>query len=117
MSLKDKIKTANDRPLITVDVPEWECDLRIRGMSGADRDEFESRALARKTRGGDVDPRGLRVSILIRCICDVDGNPLFTDDDAEWLAGKSGAVIDRLSQIAQCASGMTDDEVKEIEKN
>lgn len=109
MGLKDKILAADDIPHEDVEVPEWGVTVRIKGLSGTDRDAYEAKAIALKNQGQDVELRlaDFRAKMLIKCLCDPDtGDRLFGDKEASQLGRKHGAVLDRLHDIAMRLSGM-----------
>lgn len=116
MNLKEKIKATNDRKTEVIHVPEWDCEIHVRGMSGTARDEFEMSMQGRK-KGSVVDLIGVRAHIVIATAYDADGEKLFEPADADWLSEKSGAALDRLAKAGQRLSGLSDDDVDELEKN
>lgn len=119
-SIKEMIQAAVDLPRVPVPCPEWGAageGLYIRGMTGAERDAFDAEVYSRQSRKGQKDLAGLRVSMIISCTVDAEGVNVFAPADATWLVGKSGAVIERLFRAAQDASGLTKQDVEELEKN
>lgn len=123
MSLKDRILAADDIGFEDVDVPEWGEKVRVRGLSGTQRDAYEARSLALKRAQGDnVDVelklQDFRSRMLVHCLHDPDDDSLiFSLDDAASLGGKSGAVIDRLFDIARNLSGMGNESKGEAAEN
>ena len=127
MSLtKDQILSAEDLPLHKADVPEWGGELYIRGMDGKERDEFDMELYSDSKATDDSDDLDdsnntnmsfFRARLLVRCIRDVDGNRIFTNDEYELLANKSGAALERLFPLAQRLSGIGSGEQKKIAKN
>jgi hypothetical protein len=97
---REQIIAAEDRPVETVDVPEWGGPVRLRGMSGQDRWTWGN------TRDTATD---LMAAMLVRCIVDDTGNRIFTDDDAPALALKSAGVLERLRRVADRLSGLGED--------
>ena len=116
------ILAVSDIPTEDVDVPQWGGIVRVRGMTGTERDAFET-ALVKKDpvkgrRNGsdpEVDTRNLRAKLCASCIIDADGDRLFTDDDIPELGKKSGAALAKIFDVASRLSGITDDDVKEME--
>lgn len=112
---KQEILDADDLPTRDVPVPEWGGDVRVRGLTGRERDAFEMRmAVARRNGDTDVD---LRASLVGRCIVDEDGERLFTDRELGQLARKSGAALDAVFDVVRELSGMTADSVDESAGN
>lgn len=110
-SLRDQILAADDLPETDETVPEWGgLVVRVRGLSGTDRDAYEARAVALKNQGQDVELRlqDFRTKLVVKCLFDPETDErLFSDKDVPKLGKKSGAVIERLYGIAQRLSGMT----------
>lgn len=115
MSLKDTILGAVDRPSQAVEVLEWGCTVMVRTLSGAERDAFESETFEAK---GRINKQNIRARFLALCLCDAEGNRIFTTaEDAKKLGEKSAAVLDRLFEIAQKMNGLTQADVDELAKN
>ncbi len=113
---KDQILKADDLPMEDVSVPEWPGDdgspgiVRVRGLTGTERDRFEfAMAAARK----DPSKVEVRAQIVGRCMVDEDGSRLFTDNEISRLGAKSGAALDRVFDAVRELSGMGDDAVEE----
>ena len=111
MLTKKDILDANDLKLITESVPEWGGDVCIRGLNAGERDHFEA------SIGSDVNLDNVRARLVVLCICDEKGKRIFNNQDADNLGKKSAVVVDRLFDIARKLSGMSDDDIKEMEKN
>jgi hypothetical protein len=121
IDLKGLILGAEDIDFEDHDVPEWGVKVRVRGMSGTDRDSFEAKMVAvRKGAGQEVELRlnDFRSKVLVKCLVDPEtGKRVFDDNDAHQLGAKSGAVIDRLFDVAKRLSGMDDDAEEEARGN
>ena len=117
----EAILAADDLEAVWVQTPEWGngSGVWIRGMTGAERDQFEAR-VSGLDGGGDqvkMDYTNLRATLVVSCAVDDDGKRLFSGDQVEALGRKSGAVIDRLFDAARKASGIGEDDVKKLSKN
>lgn len=108
---KDDILKADDLPAEDVEVPEWGGIVRVRGLTGTERDGFEFRVAAAQKNGvmGDID---LRASLVARCLVDEDGKRMFTDKEVARLGAKSGAALDRIFDKVSDLSGMGVEAVK-----
>lgn len=113
--LRQRIEAAQDRDTSSVDVPEWGVVVHVRSMSGDERDDWESSLLDSSGRP-KKSLRGFRVNLVIRCACDAEGTPLFTEKDADWLGGKSAAAIDRIYEVAARLSKITKADEDELAK-
>lgn len=116
MSLRDRILAAEDRPHTDVEVPEWGVTVRIRAMSGLDRDLWEAGILARRQSGGGP-LANMRASLVAHCALDPEtGERLFSEDDVAVLGSKAAKPLDRLFSVASDLSGLSDKDVKDLEK-
>ncbi|MGH3599814.1 MAG: hypothetical protein ACRDQH_05985 [Pseudonocardiaceae bacterium] len=105
---KEAILGADDLPTQDVEVPEWGGTVRVRALSGAERDRHELR-MALKAGPADAD---VRASMVAGAIIGEDGKRLFTDKEITALTKKSAAALDRIFDVVAELSGMTDEKVK-----
>lgn len=108
------ILEAQDLTTEDVPVPEWGGEVRIRALTGAERDRIESAFLG---KGGQFDGKALvnfRAKLVASCAVDEAGQPLFGTADVVALGGKSAAALERVSAAAQRLSGLTDGDVEEL---
>lgn len=111
LNLED-ILNAPALPIVEVPVPEWGEDAVVcmRGMSGEDREVFESSLKDRidMATGRIKDLRGLRYVVLHLTMVTEDGTRMFVSQEAaaQALGGKSGVVLDRLFAEASRISGI-----------
>lgn len=118
MTLRDAILGAEDLPVEVVPTPEWAPfgvpEVRVRGLTAAERDAYEQSLVDHDPRTGRVQMRrslpNVRASFVVRVIVDEAGERVFTDQDADALGKRSGAVIDRLWDRARALSGMATEE-------
>lgn len=102
MLSKDLILSAQDLPAEVVPVPEWGGEVRIRTMTGTERDAFEQSLSLDGQRKLD----NLRARLLAKVIVDDNGARLFSDEDAAALGGKSSAALNRCFDVAQRLNGL-----------
>ena len=114
---REDILNAEDGCVETVLVPEWDGEVRVKTMSGVERDAFEASLFEEK--GGDIKRNisNLRAKLLVRCIVGEKGERLFTDKDIDVLGKKSSVALDRIYGIAQRLNGIGVKEVDELTKN
>jgi hypothetical protein len=111
---RDEIIDVQDLKRVEVPVPEWGDgrSVYVREMSAIEREEMESLAdTDGKVRGNTMG----RVAAMT--ICDVDGNRLFTLDDAQALGSKNIAALKRVFDAAVGLSKLTNKEMEKIEGN
>lgn len=118
MSIKDKILAADDLPRKPLLVPEWgiteEDDGWIRGLTGTERDAYESSVRQFKGQQMVVKLENVRARLVSLCLVDGEGARVFTDKEVVDLGKKSGRVLDRLFDQAAALSGLTADQVEEL---
>src|SRR5215469_5956657 len=115
---RDDILKAEDNGTEEVEVPEWGGTVLVRGMTGRERDEFET-SMMERGRGGRMVPNtaNTRAKLVARCVIDDEGKRLFTAADVQALGDKSGAAIDRVFEVAVRLSGMTDTDREEMTRD
>jgi hypothetical protein len=118
MLTRDQILAATDLPTETVNVPEWGGDVRLRSMTGEDRDRWESAWIDYRKQMGDQEDMGhFRAHLLSHVIVDDAGNPLFSESDIARLARLSGKAIVRVSRAAMRMNGIGGEAEAGLEKN
>jgi hypothetical protein len=114
---RDQIWSADDITFEDVPVPEWGGSVRIRGMSGRERDAFEAASLVNRKGTQELNVKNIRARLVAACAIDENGQPLFSSADVMRLSEKSAAALTRLFVVAQRLSGMTEDDVEELAGN
>lgn len=114
---RDQILNALDMESQVVAVPEWGGDVMVKGLTGAERDAFERRIVEMRGKKTQVNLTNIRAKLVALCAVDKDGKRIFTDADVVALGGKSAAALDRVFTVAQKLSGLTTEDVDELEKN
>jgi hypothetical protein len=113
----DQILAAEDRTYEDVPVPEWGGEVRLRSLSGAERDEYEQ-GLVRQVGNKQVtDARNARAKLVALCAVNEDGSLLFTKAQVIKLGSKNAAALQRLFDVACRMNGFTEDDVRELEGN
>ncbi len=121
LSLRDKIRECNDIDFELVECKEWGCTVEMRSPTSAETSELEEWSSARSQEDEETpDPkrfRGMKEKYIVACAFDPEsGKQLFSEADMEWLAEKSGKVIDRLWVVAQRLVGLTEVEAEALGK-
>lgn len=111
---KEQILAVDDLQAEDVQVPEWGGTVRVRCMTGVERDAFERSNIG---EDGKQDISNFRAKLVARSIVDEHGNRLFSDADIEALGRKSIKALGRCFDVAMRLSAVTDDAVEELEKN
>lgn len=110
---RDQILRADDRRVERVPVPEWGGAVFCRGLTGSERDAYESGVYT----GKGVNLVNVRARLCALGMCDANGKTLFNDADIILLAQKNAAPLDRCYDKIRDLSGMTPEDVEELEKN
>lgn len=114
---KDAILAAQDLVYEIVDVPEWGGKVRIKGMTGSERDAFESSMLQGTGKNQKITTADIRAKLCARTIVDNDGKRLFNDGEIAKLGAKSAAALDRVFDKASKLSKISSEDVEELAKN
>ncbi|MGV1045366.1 hypothetical protein [Limnohabitans sp.] len=117
---KSDIIAAQDLQTQEVPVPEWGGSVRVRSLTGTERDAFET-CLVKVVDGKRVpDMDNLRAKLLAATLVDENGTPLFSVADVgdlSDLGSKSAAALDRIFGVAQRLNGMAAESVEVAVKN
>ena len=114
---RDQILQADDIRKEVVHVPEWGGDVMVYGLSGRERDQFESGALDLSTGKAVMELVNLRARLCALAIRDENGQHLFSEDDIDLLGKKSASALQRVFETAQRLSAMTSQDVETLTKN
>jgi hypothetical protein len=101
-----------------VDVPEWGGTVRVRGLKGVERDEFESSIVVTNPDGTTrVESKAMRARLVSLTVVADNDVRLFTQDDVGALGQKSAAALERVFDVAMKLAGMSKDEVEKLGKD
>lgn len=116
----DEILGASDLAPEPVDVPEWNGTVLVRGMTGAERDKFESSLMNDNMRGVNKE-KGLanyRARLAAATLVDSDGKRLFRSDaEVKRLGEKNAQALTRIAEVASRLSGLSDSDIEELTGN
>lgn len=102
MSLRDQILNSNDIPKELVKVKEWNTEIEVRGMTGAERTRILD--LAQDEKGMNLQM--VYPEIVISTAFDpVTGEKIFTPEDRTALLSKSANALDSLATVGMRLSG------------
>ena len=114
---KDDIFKAEDLPTRDVDVPEWGGVVRVQGLSGAARDEYDASMLRPQPDGSVLRVAGSRAKLVSLAVVKDDGDPMFNEFDVGRLGNKSAAALDRVVAAVVELSALTDEAVEDAAGN
>jgi hypothetical protein len=112
---REQIQAVDDlrSRIVQIDVPEWGGSVTIRPMDVRELDEYSNDAMRSKATG----MRDFRTRLVAYCLCDEQGNRLFTEKDIDALAGKSGTVMDRLYRACDELNDIGPKKIEDIAGN
>ncbi|MES2218362.1 MAG: hypothetical protein V4501_08115 [Pseudomonadota bacterium] len=109
------ILAAPDIEFQEVEVPQWGGSVRIKTMSGVERDEF--RTILNSRQKGIDDVSASNATLLAVCLVGDDGQRLFTVDDIETLQRKSASSLDAPVRVAMQLNKLGQEEQDDAVKN
>jgi len=109
---KEAILAADDKKMVDFEVPEWGGPVKLRVMTGTERDRFESEFV-----GGNKSVEMVRAKLVAKCLCDDRGQRLFAEKEIPELGEKSAAVLDRLFSECMKLNRFSKDDVENLAGN
>jgi len=102
VSLRDQILNSNDIPRELVKVKEWNIEIEVRGMTGAER----TRILDLAQGDGGMNLQMVYPEIVISTAFDAEtGEKIFSPEDRTALLSKSANALDALATVGMRLSG------------
>lgn len=113
LSLREQIFGKIDLRMEKVEVPEWNLNLTVRGLTGSERDSYENSLMDQSGKKTKLSLFNARAKLVALCVVDEHGQRVFSDEDAGFLGTKSAAALDRIFSVAQELSGITDKDIED----
>jgi hypothetical protein len=98
-----------------VEIPEWGGSVYVRELSGRERDEYELAVIDYES--GTLARPGMRAELAIRTVCDEKGARVFTNEDVDVVGSLSAAALGKIFDVATRLSGISAEDVKDLEGN
>ena len=120
---REQILQAPDLPREVVAIPEWGGEVLVRGLTGAERAELEIPFLEGVGQNGKTPKvsgdkfKLLRERLVSMTVIGEDGERLFSETDVAALSKKSAVALQRVFDVGQRLSGMSQEDVEELSKN
>lgn len=111
---RSAILEADDLTTEDVEVPEWGGSVRIRALTGVERDRLEASMLGKNGQASAAKMANFRARIVATCMVDENGDSVFGTADVVALGAKSAAALERVSEAAQRLSGLSETDVDEL---
>ena len=115
---REDILKADDLETRDVEVPEWGGTVRVRGLTGTDRDAYDASRMEQLPDGTFVPAlANSRAKLVSRCVVGEDGEPLFNELDVGRLGQKSAVALIRVFEVAAELSGLSAEAEAQLEGN
>lgn len=114
---KTDILERDDSLFEEVAVPEWGGVVRVKGLSGAERDAFEAGIATQAGKGVKLNLQNIRARLVVLACVDEAGARLFSDADVAALGKKSAAALDRIFGVAQRLAGLGEKDIEALTAN
>jgi len=114
---RDDILAVDDQQYEEIEVPEWGGSVKVRGMSGTQRDAYEASIIEQRGNDRKVNLANARAKLVARCLVDEGNHLMFTDDDVRALGRKSARALERVFDKARELSGMSEADVEKLTEN
>lgn len=115
---RDDILNADDFKYEDVEVPEWGGTVRVKALTGTERDAYEE-SIMRRQKDGQYIPNlaNARAKLVVAAMVDEEGKNLFTLNDVLKLGTKSSVALQRVFSKAQELAGLSADDLDELVGN
>jgi len=97
-----------------LEVPEWKGTVRVRGLTGRERDAYEASLLDQRGRNTKANLQNARTKLVVLSVRNADGSRMFTEGQIGELSAKAAAPLDRIWKKARDLSGMSDEDIEEL---
>lgn len=111
---RDAVLAANDAATRDVEVPEWGGSVRVKGLTGVERDRYESQLIVGRGAKRDVNLTNARAKLVVMSVVDAEGAQLFDVADVATLAKKSAIALQRVFDVAAELSGLDEDAMEQL---
>ncbi len=120
IGLRKHIFGINDLSVRKLAVPEWKCNLYIKGMTGKTKEEWEKKVFIESSDGKRTfNSDNFRAKMIASCVYGDSKaeTPLFTEEHYEELEMKSAKVLDMILEVVREVNGSTEEAEEEMVKN
>ena len=114
---KQQIVDANDLETVEVNVPQWGGSVLVRALTAKQRGQLMSTLIDQTKDGRTLRLQDLQARLCAMSIVDGQGKRFFSDNELAALGAKSSAALQRVFEVAQRLSGLSDEQVEELSKN
>jgi len=111
---REDILQAEDILTEIVDAHEWGGDVIVQGITGKERGRFEAGVIQNPGKKQEINMIDMRAILCSLSIVNEDGKKLFTPADVKALNEKAAAPLNRIFEVAQRLSGLTEADVEDL---
>ena len=97
-----------------VEVPEWKGTVRVRGLTGRERDAYEASLIDQRGRSTKANMQNARAKLVVLSVFNADGSRKFNEAQISEISAKSASALNRIWKKALELSGMGDEDVEEL---
>lgn len=115
MSIKSKIKEAQDLKKEIVQISEWDVSIEVRTMTAKQRAELFN--LSMDEDGKFIQKNFQAGMVIASCYDPETGDKLFAPEDADWLMDKASGPIEKIINKVTKLSGLIRGALEQAEKN
>lgn len=112
---RNQILDAKDLQTEDVPVPEWGGEVRIRMLTGEERDAYEASMVELKKDGSaKANRENVRARLLVLCIVNEQGEQMFNRADIKLLGRKSAKALERVINKVNEMNGISEKDIEEL---
>jgi hypothetical protein len=112
---RNQILDAKDLQTEDVPVPEWGGEVRIRMLTGEERDAYEASMVELKKDGSaKANRENVRARLLILCIVNEAGEQMFNRAEIKLLGRKSAKALERVINKLNEMNGISEKDIEEL---
>lgn len=102
---------------VVVDVPEWGGKVRVKALTGLERDRYEESLVVGRGRKRRTSMVNARAKLVALTVVNEKGKPMFRREDIEALGNLSAAALERVFEAAMRLAGISDEDMEEMTAN
>ena len=111
---KSAIFAAIDAKTEDVEVPEWGGSVRVKAMTGEERDEWL--AMVKDKDGKPIEQKSM-AKLVMMSVVDGNNQRIFGHGDLDMLNKKSAAILDRIGKVALKLAQLDEQDIEIASKN
>lgn len=111
---RDTILKADDLAYEEVEVPEWGGSVRVKTLTGVERDKLEASMVEQKGKHQRINAINFRAKLVALTVVDEEGYNVFAESDVKALSSKNSGALDKVATVASRLAGMSEEDVEEL---